>query len=383
VKRRELRDFQSEEDAVARMSAHGPMPRSAWIFPALAVVLFAAATALGLTFTPSPAGLVFAAVLLVILFGTVFAAVHHAEVIAERIGEPYGTLLLTLAITVIEVALIATIMLGENPVPALARDTVFAVVMIVCNGLVGICILAGGLRYREQDFHISGANLYLSVLIVLATITLILPNYTLTTPGPLYSAAQLAFVSIATIILYGVFLYTQTIRHRDYFIIEGDDTADDARDSSNRMPMRSVVLLLVSLLAVVLLAKKFSLVVDAGAAAIGAPPAFAGILVALLILLPESVAAIAAARKNELQKSINLALGSSLATIGLTIPAVAVAAYALDKTLILGLDQREVVLLVMTFFISMLTFGTGRTNILFGLVHLVVFAVFVFMVFVP
>jgi Ca2+:H+ antiporter len=365
------------------MSAHGPTPRSAWIFPALAVLLFAAATALGLTFTPSPAGLVFAAVLLVILFGTVFAAVHHAEVIAERIGEPYGTLLLTLAVTVIEVALIATIMLGEKPVPALARDTVFAVVMIVCNGLVGICILAGGLRYREQDFQISGANLYLSVLIVLATITLILPNYTLTTPGPLYSAAQLAFVSIVTIILYGVFLYTQTIRHRDYFIIEGDGAADDAAHTSNRTLMLSMALLLLSLLAVVLLAKKFSLVVDAGAAAIGAPPAFAGILVALLILLPESVAAIAAARKNELQKSINLALGSSLATIGLTIPAVAVAAYALDKTLLLGLDQREVVLLVMTFFISMLTFGTGRTNILFGLVHLLVFAVFVFMVFVP
>jgi Ca2+:H+ antiporter len=365
------------------MSAHGPMPGSAWMFPALAVLLFAAATALGITFTPSPAGLVFAVVLLVILFGTVFAAVHHAEVIAERIGEPYGTLLLTLAVTVIEVALIATIMLGKKPVPALARDTVFAVVMIVCNGLVGVCILVGGLRYREQDFQISGANLYLSVLIVLATITLILPNYTLTTPGPLYSAAQLAFVSIVTIILYGVFLYTQTIRHRDYFIIESDGTGDDAAQTPNRKLMLSMALLLLSLLAVVLLAKKFSLVVDAGAAAIGAPPAFAGILVALLILLPESVAAIAAARKNELQKSINLALGSSLATIGLTIPAVAVAAYALDKTLLLGLDQREVVLLVMTFFISMLTFGTGRTNILFGLVHLLVFAVFVFMVFVP
>jgi Ca2+:H+ antiporter len=365
------------------MSAHGPMPRPAWIFPALAVLQFAAATALGLTFTPSPAGLVFAAVLLVVLFGTVFAAVHHAEVIAERIGEPYGTLLLTLAVTVIEVALIATIMLGEKPVPTLARDTVLAVVMIVCNGLVGICILAGGLRYREQDFQISGANLYLSVLTVLATITLILPNYTLTTPGPLYSAAQLAFVSLVTIILYGVFLYTQTIRHRDYFIIEGDGAGGDAGHTSNRTLMLSVVLLLVSLVAVVLLAKKFSLVVDAGAAAIGAPPAFAGILVGLLILLPESVAAIAAARKNDLQKSINLALGSSLATIGLTIPAVAVAAFALDKTLILGLDQREMVLLVMTLILSMLTFGTGRTNILFGLVHVLVFAVFVFMVFVP
>jgi Ca2+:H+ antiporter len=365
------------------MSAHGPMPRSAWIFPALAVLLFAAATGLGVTFTPSAGGLLFAAVLLVILFGTVFAAVHHAEVIAERIGEPYGTLLLTLAVTIIEVALIATIMLGEKPVPTLARDTVFAVVMIVCNGLVGICILAGGLRYREQDVQVTGANLYLSVLIVLATITLIMPNYTLTTPGPVYSAVQLGFVSVVTLILYGVFLYTQTIRHRDYFISETAGIADDGTRASNRTLLVGAVLLLVSLLAVVLLAKKFSLVVDAGAALIGAPPAFAGILVALLILLPESVAAISAARRNDLQKSINLALGSSLATIGLTIPAVAVAAHALDKQLVLGLNIQDMVLLVLTFVLSMLTFGTGRTNILFGLVHLVVFAVFVFLVFVP
>ncbi len=365
------------------MSAHGPMPRSAWIFPALAVLLFAGATALGYTFTPSATGLVFATVLLVVLFGTVFAAVHHAEVIAERIGEPYGTLLLTLAVTIIEVALIATIMLGEKAVPTLARDTVFAVVMIVCNGLVGICILAGGMRYREQDVQITGSNLYLSVLTVLATITLILPNYTLTTPGPIYSAAQLGFVSVVTILLYGVFLYTQTIRHRDYFIGGATSAADEGTHPSNRTLLFSAVLLLVSLLAVVLLAKKFSLVVDAGAALIGAPPAFAGILVALLILLPESVAAVGAARKNDLQKSINLALGSSLATIGLTIPAVAVAAFALDKELVLGLNAQEIVLLVLTIILSMLTFGTGRTNILFGLVHLVVFAIFIFMVFVP
>lgn len=365
------------------MSAHGPMPRSAWIFPALAVLLFAGATALGLTFTPSAAGLVFAAALLVILFGTVFAAVHHAEVIAERIGEPYGTLLLTLAVTIIEVALIATIMLGEKEVPTLARDTVFAVVMIVCNGLVGICIFIGGLRYREQDFQVTGSNLYLSVLFVLATITLIMPNYTLTAPGPIYSAVQLGFVSVVTVILYGVFLYTQTIRHRDYFISDATGGADDGSQMSNRTLALSVVLLLVSLLAVVLLAKKFSLVVDVATAMIGAPPAFAGVLVALLILLPESVAAIAAARKNDLQKSINLALGSSLATIGLTIPAVAVAGYVLDKPLVLGLNAQDMVLLLLTFFLSMLTFGTGRTNILFGLVHVVVFAVYVFLVFVP
>jgi Ca2+:H+ antiporter len=365
------------------MSAHGPMPRSAWIFPALAVLFFAGATALGITFTPSPAGLAFAVLLLVILFGTVFAAVHHAEVIAERIGEPYGTLLLTLAVTIIEVALIATIMLGDKPVPTLARDTVFAVVMIVCNGLVGICILIGGLRYREQDVQVTGSSLYLSVLFVLATITLIMPNYTLTTPGPIYSTGQLEFVSVVTLLLYGVFLYTQTILHRDYFINEALIIADDGKPTSNRTLALSIALLLASLLAVVLLAKKFSLMVDIATARIGAPPAFAGVLVALLILLPESVAAVAAARKNDLQKSINLALGSSLATIGLTIPAVAVAAYALDRQLVLGLNGQEMVLLVLTFFLSMLTFGTGRTNILFGLVHLVVFAVFVFMVFVP
>jgi Ca2+:H+ antiporter len=365
------------------MKAHGPMPRSAWIFPALAVSFFAADTALGVSFTPSVAGLAFAAVLLAILFGTVSAAVYHAELIAERIGEPFGTLLLTLAVTIIEVALIATIMLGEKDVPTLARDTVFAVVMIVCNGLVGICILAGGLRYREQDVQVTGSSLFLSVLIVLATITLILPNYTQSTPGPVYSAGQLGFVSVVTVILYGVFLYTQAIRHRDYFISEAAGVADDGTHASNRMLVLSIALLLVSLLAVVLLAKKFSLVVDFATASIGAPPAFAGVLVALLILLPESLAAIAAARKNDLQKSINLALGSSLATIGLTIPAVAVAAYALDKQLVLGLNPQEMVLLVLTFVLSMLTFGTGRTNILFGLVHVVVFAVFVFLVLVP
>jgi Ca2+:H+ antiporter len=365
------------------MSIHGPMPRSAWIFPAMSVLLFAAVTAAHYDFAPSPGGLLFAVVLLVVLFGTVFAAVHHAEVIAHRLGEPFGTLLLTLSVTIIEVALIATLMLGETEVPTLARDTVFAVVMIVCNGLVGVCIFFGGLRYREQDYQVSGANVYLSVLFTLATITEVLPDYTLTTPGPVYSAAQLGFVAVATILLYGVFLYTQTIRHRDYFVTEAAGLADDEMPISGRVLGLSMILLLISLSGVVLLAKKFSIVVDAAAAAIGAPPAFAGLVVALLILLPESVAAVAAARNNQLQKSINLALGSSLATIGLTIPAVAVAAYALDKQLVLGLNQQNTVLLVLTFILSMLTFGTGRTNILFGLVHMVVFVVFVFMVFVP
>lgn len=364
------------------MSAREPMPKSAWIFPALAVALFAFVTATGYNFAPSATGLLFAVVLLVILFGTVFAAVHHAEVIAHRIGEPFGTLLLTLSVTIIEVALIATLMLGETEVPTLARDTVFAVVMIVCNGLVGVCIFIGGLRYREQDFQVTGANLYLTVLFAMATISLVLPNYTLTTPGPVYSEAQLEFVSIVTILLYGVFLYTQTVRHRDYFVGRSGEE-DGGIPISGALLGLSIGLLLVSLLGVVLLAKKFSLVVDAATAAIGAPPAFAGVVVALLILLPESVSAVSAARKNDLQKSINLALGSSLATIGLTVPAVAIAAYALDKQLVLGLSEQNMVELFLTFVLSMLTFGTGRTNIMFGLVHMVVFAVFVFMVFVP
>ncbi|MCC8967915.1 ionic transporter y4hA [Bradyrhizobium sp. Pear76] len=365
------------------MSAHGPMPRSAWLYPVLAVLLFAAVTASGYSFAPSAGGWAFAAVLLVILFGTVFAAVHHAEMIAERIGEPFGTLLLTLAVTIIEVALISTIMLGDTPAPTLARDTVFAVVMIVCNGLVGLCIFIGGIRYREQDFQITGANLYLSVLFVLATITLDMPNFTLTAPGPIYSTAQLAVISIVTLLLYAVFLYTQTIRHRDYFVGGANEAAAHGEVMSDRMTAISVALLLVSLLAVVLLAKKFSLVVDVVTVKIGAPPAFAGLVVAALILLPESVAAVAAARKNDLQKSINLALGSSIATIGLTVPAVALAAHVLDKELVLGLSNQHMLILLLTFMVSMLTFGTGRTNILFGLVHMVVFAVFVFMVFVP
>src|SRR4051794_23406268 len=227
------------------MSAHGPMPKTAWMFPALAVLLFVVVTVTGYNFAPCVSGLPFGAVLLLILFGTVFAAAHHAELIARRIGEPYGTLLLTLAVTIIEVALIATVMLGDKAVPTLARDTVFAVVMIVCNGLVGVCILVGGVKFREQDFRVSGANLYLSMLVVLATITLILPNTTLTAPGPVFSNAQLVFVSVVTLLLYGVFLYTQTIRHQDYFVADGGDEGGTAA-ISGRMLALSAALLLVS-----------------------------------------------------------------------------------------------------------------------------------------
>lgn len=357
------------------------VPASTWAFPLAGFALFGAASMVGSGGAVSNA---LAILLFPILMGTVFAAVHHAEVVAHRTGEPYGTLILTAAVTVIEVALIMSIMLSSDSSPTLARDTVFSVAMIVCNGIVGLCIMVGGVRYGEQGFRTKGAASYLTVLIAMATLTMVLPNFTSTTSGPTYSISQLVFVAAVTLVLYAAFLYIQTVRHRDYFIIFGDEREnDESHLPSDRATMLSLSLLVAALIVVILLAKKFAVVVEAGVAAAGAPYAVVGVIVAALILLPEGVAAVKAARKDELQKSVNLALGSSLATIGLTVPAVALASILLNKPLTLGLDSRDTVLLAVTILISMLTFGAGRTNILFGVVHLVMFATFVFLTFVP
>lgn len=319
-----------------------------------------------------------------VLMVVVFAAVYHADVIAHRTGEPYGTLVLTVAVTVIEVALILSIMLAGEGQPSLARDTVFSVVMLVCNGIVGLCLIVGGLRYGEQGFRLPGASAYLVVLMPLATLTLVLPTYTTSAPGPYYSGSQLGFVSLVTVVLYGVFLYVQTIRHRDYFLSDlGGASEDHSTPPSPRQFWESVVLLLVGLTAVVLLAKGVSGSIEMMVVSVGAPLEAIGLLVAALVLLPETVAALRAARRNELQKSLNLALGSSLATIGLTIPAVSLLAIAFDQPLELGIDLNDTVLLVLTFAVSLVTFGGGRTNILPGFVHLVLFAIFVFVIFVP
>lgn len=363
------------------------MPKTAWLYPLLGLVFYGAASALGFAdrLAPGALGIVFAVLLIPVIFGAIFAAVYHAEVIAHWSGEPYGTLVLTAAVTIIEVALIASIMLsGKDGSPALARDTVYAVVMTVCTGLTGLCILVGGLRYREQSFRVSGASAYLTVLLVLATLTLILPNYTTETPGPVYSKSQLAFAAVVTVVLYGAFLYIQTIRHRDYFIFISETAEGDwhANLSLRRVAI-SVALLLVALLAVILLSKKFSVIVELGREAIGAPPPVTGLVVAILILLPEGIAAVQAARKDALQKSLNLALGSALATIGMTFPAVALVALHLDKPLVLGLDASDSVLLALTMLVSTLTFATGRTNILNGFVYLVIFATFLFLTFQP
>ena len=263
---------------------------------------------------------------------------------------------------------------------------VFSVIMVVCNGMVGLCLIVGGLRYGEQGFRVTGASAYLVVLMPLTALTLILPTSTTSAAGPFYSPVQLGFVSAVTLVLYGVFLYVQTVRHRDYFLSDpGGAPAGEVPPGgpTPRQFWESVALLAVALVAVVLLAKHFAGSIEAFVAVVGAPVDAVGLLVALLVLLPETLAALRAARNNQLQKSLNLALGSSLATIGLTIPAVSILAMILNQPLELGVGPHDILLLALTFGVSLVTFGGGRTNILPGFVHLVIFATFVFLIFVP
>jgi Ca2+:H+ antiporter len=317
-----------------------------------------------------------------ILIAAVFAAVHHAEVIAHKVGEPFGTLVLAIAVTVIEVALIVSIMQGGGKAD-LARDTVFSAVMIVCNGIVGICLLAGGMRHREQAFQLQGASAALAVLAALTVLTLILPNVTLATPGPAFSTPQLAFAGVVSLVLYGSFVFVQTMRHRDYFLPVGGGDDGHAEPPSNRTVALSAALLLASLVAVVGLAKALTPTIEAAIASFGIPEAFVGVVIAALVLLPEAVAAVRAARADRLQTSLNLALGSVLATIGLTIPSVAVVAILSGQRLELGLGPKDTVLLALTLLVGVITLGTGRTTVLQGIVHLVIFAVFLFFAVLP
>ena len=326
-----------------------------------------------------------AALELFVLIATVFAAVYHAEVVACRVGEPFGTLVLALAVTIIEVALIVSMMVMGGPEKAtLARDTVFAAVMIVCNGIVGLCLLAGGMRHREQTFQLQGANAALVVLMALTTLTLVFPNLTTTAPGPVFSPAQLVFAAVISVILYISFLFVQTVRHRDYFLpANGEQEGAHAAPPSNKVALFSAGLLLVSLISVVALAKVLTPIMELGIAKVGAPKAVVGLIIAGLVLLPEGLAAFRAARANRLQTSMNLALGSVLASIGLTIPAVAGVSLLLHRPLTLGISPKEELLLALTLLVSVLTLGTGRTTVLQGIVHLVIFAVFVFLSIVP
>jgi Ca2+:H+ antiporter len=319
------------------------------------------------------------------LIAAVLAAVFHAEVIAQRVGEPFGTLVLAVAVTTIEVALIVSLMIAGGPDAAgLARDTVYAAVMIIMNGMVGLCLLAGGVRHREQEFGLRGISAALTTLAAIAVLTIVLPNYTATTPGPAYSPGQLLFIAAVSILLYGTFILVQTVRHRDYFLPQAAD-AENAHAAPVRTSMAwaSAGLLVLCLGAVVLLAKILSPTVEAAVEAAGAPKSLVGIIIAGVVLLPESIAAYQAARANRLQTSLNLALGSALACIGLTIPAVALVSLSTGLPLSLGIDAKSSVLLTLSIIVAGLSLGTGRTTIMQGAVHLAIFATYLFTTIVP
>ena len=349
-----------------------------WTWPALAW-----ATLLVAAFLSS--GSIVIALAGIVLIATVFSAVHHAEVIAHRVGEPFGTLVLALAVTVIETALIVSVMLSAPVEKAgLARDTVFAAVMIVCNGIVGLCLLLGGARHGEQGFQIQGASAALAVLVALVSLALILPNYVATELGPLYSPAQLVFAGFVSLVLYGSFVFIQTGRHRDYFLpVDTGNEETHAPPPTKQAAALSSGLLLVSLVAIVGLAKVLTPAVEFGVAQLNVPKAVVGVIIALLVLLPESLAAVRAALGNRLQTSLNLALGSALATIGLTIPAVAAVSIVMGQPLALGLDAKDQALLAVTLLLSAITLATGRTTVLQGVVHIVIFAAFLFFAVAP
>lgn len=355
------------------------MPAWTWLIPALSFSLLVVAGIVGV-------GTWLAMLCGIGLIGAVIAAVHHAEVIAHRVGEPFGTLLLAVAVTVIEASLILSMMVaGGDDMAVLPRDTIYAAVMIICTGVVGLCILVGGIVHREQSFRVEGAGAGLAALIVMSSLTLVLPVFTTSTPGGTYSTMQLGFVAVTSIVLWAIFVFIQTVRHRDYFIPVVDDTNVEvhADPPTIRQAWASFGLLLVSLVLVVGLAKMLSPSIEHAVDLAGAPRAVVGIAIALLVLLPETWAAVRAARANRLQTSMNLAIGSALACIGLTIPVVVVAAVTSTLPLVLGLEAKDLVLLAVTFVTSAVTLASGRTYVMQGAIHLVLFAAFLFLAFVP
>ena len=328
------------------------------------------------------------ALMSITLIGAVMSAVHHAEVIAHKTGEPYGSLVLAISVTIIEVSLIISMMLtGHQGAEYIARDAVFATVMIVMNGVIGLCIFVGGLTHHEINFRNEGANSALAVLTALATFILVMPTVTTSTPGPDFTKSQLAFAGIASFSLYITFLVFQTVTHRDYYLPKTKDKKTDsnvhARKPSNMKTWASVFLLILSLVTVVGLAELLSPTIERGVAAAGAPKTIVGIAIALLVLLPESFAAIRAAKANRLQSSLNLALGSALASIGLTIPTVAAIAIFFNLPLSLGISDLNMTLMYLSFFIGALTLATGRTTLLQGMVHIIIFLEYLFLSLVP
>ena len=320
------------------------------------------------------------------LLAAVVSGVHHAEVVAHKVGEPFGTLVLALAVTIIEVALIISIMeSGQSAGSALARDTVYSTILLILNGIVGLCLLVGGSHFREQNYAHLGTSASLTTLSAISVLTLVLPNFTVSVPGPYYTTMQLGLISAMSLVLYGTFVLVQTVRHRDYFL-----PADTATDESAHIPppglkltLLSLLLLIACLTVVILLAKSLAPLIEQGVRQIGAPVSVVGVIISAVVLLPEGLAALRAARRNRLQTSLNLALGSALATIGLTIPAVSLIAIYKGWPLLLGLDGKSTILLLLSLFIASLSLSTGRSTILQGVVHLVLLATYLLLTFKP
>ncbi|MGO4707876.1 calcium:proton antiporter [Chryseobacterium sp. 2TAF14] len=346
-----------------------------YIFPVLAAVYYFAGF--------MGQGIMFDVIAGILLTGSVLSAVHHAEVVAHKVGEPYGTIILALCITIIEVALIVSLMVagGEQAI-TLARDTVFAAVMIILNGIIGICVLVGGVKYFEQFFARTSATTYLVSIVSILVITLVLPNYTSSINGPYYNNAQLIFVSIACLVIYGVFLMVQTVRHRSYFV-PADGNAEEHFIPNKTQAIVSFFFLVICLIIVVLMAKGLSKTIEDMVQSMGAPKSLVGVIIAGVVLLPEGLAAIRAARNNQFQSSLNLALGSALASIGLSIPAIAAVSIMYDIPLVLGLDKKDIILLTLSVFIVMLSLSRGKTNVLYGTVLLVNLTAYIFTVIVP
>ncbi len=320
-----------------------------------------------------------------LLVGSILASVHHAEVIAHRVGEPFGTIILALAITTIEVGLIVSLMLaGGEATKALARDTVFAAVMIILTAIVGICLLRGGIKFKEQLYKLQGVNAALITLASILVLTLILPNYTISGAMGEYTTSQLIFVSIVSLVLYGGFIFMQTVRHRDYFLPK-DSTSEEEHEHApnNATTFSSLTLLIISLITVVLLAKYLSNDIEVMVLSMGAPQSVVGVIIAAIVLLPEGLAAYRAVKADRLQTSLNLALGSALASIGLTIPAVAAVSIAFNMPIMLGIDMSSTVLLLLSMITIMFSLATGKTNVQQGVVLLVIFASYLFYTVVP
>ncbi|HET9447073.1 MAG TPA: hypothetical protein VFO35_12470 [Steroidobacteraceae bacterium] len=352
------------------------------LVPLVAVVVLAIAWGRELTGVP-------VAVVTALLAGAVLSAVHHAEVVAHRVGEPFGSLVLAVAVTVIEVALIVTLMIsGDGKTKTLARDTVFAAVMITCNGIIGLSILVGAFRRSVVSFHAEGSGAALATVTTLAALGMVVPKFTTGAPGPEFSPGQLAFAAVTALALYGLFVTLQAGRHRDYFLpvsASGEVFEEDkhAEPPPARIALFSLALLLVALLAVVGNAKLVSPTIERAVTAAELPLSVVGVIIALLVLLPETLAAVRAARRHRLQISLNLAFGSAMASIGLTIPTIAIASIWLPVPLHLGLDAIHIVLLALTCIITVLTVVPGRATLLQAGVHLALLSAYLFLSFSP